>query len=174
MATSHNRKTTERKKSFRRFIYEKALRKIRMLHQAPCASESTRILCAKRKIVRLRMIFHSAKNDFACCCKRFYAVYHLPHPYNEIERKKGSHPSFYLRIKRLRWTLHSNSLHKRFTEKFRSALWYNALRWTFSRHSQKRKIKCPLWFPYEKTLRHFIHLFSERFTRGPLHDGHAP
>ena len=27
---------------------------------------------------------------------------------------------------------------------------------------------------YEKTLRHFIHLFSERFTRGPLHDGHAP
>ena len=104
MATSHNRKTTERKKSFRRFIYEKALRKIRMLHQAPCASESTRILCAKRKIVRLRMIFHSAKNDFACCCKRFYAVYHLPHPYNEIERKKGSHPSYYLWFNPLRWT----------------------------------------------------------------------
>ena len=74
------------------------------LPDVPYASENARILCAKRKIVRLRMIFHSAENDFACCCKRFYAVCQLHHPYNEIERKKGSHPSYKLWFNPLRWT----------------------------------------------------------------------
>ena len=134
------------------------------LPDVPYASENARILCAKRKIVRLRMIFHSAENDFACCCKRFYAVCQLHHPYNEIERKKGSHPSFYLRIKWLRWTLHSNSLHRRFTEKFRSALWYNALRWTFSRHSQKRKINAL----YGSRMKKLWAISSISFRKGSL------
>ncbi|EHH01296.1 hypothetical protein HMPREF9441_00961 [Paraprevotella clara YIT 11840] len=67
-----------------------------------CIPEKPRIFCAKRKIVRLRMIFHSAENDFACCCKRFNAVCQLHHPYNEFERKKGSHPSYKLWFNPLR------------------------------------------------------------------------
>ncbi len=47
-------------------------------------TRKARNFCVKRKIVRLR-IFHSAENDFACCCKRFYAVCHLRHPYNTIQ-----------------------------------------------------------------------------------------
>ena len=76
--------------------------KIRLLLLSRISLPKSGFLSAERKIVRLRMIFHSAENDFACCCKRFYAVCQLHHPYNEIERKKGSHPSYKLWFNPLR------------------------------------------------------------------------
>ena len=116
-------------------------------------------VCGKRSINLLRTFYGCPAGDVP-----FPPPSLCFHPYNEIERKKGSHPSYYLRIKWLRWTLHSNSLHKGFTEKFRSTLWYNTLRWTFSRHSQKRKINAL----YGSRMKKLCAISSISFRKGSL------
>lgn len=98
----------------------------------------------------------------------------LPHPLHYVFIKKGF-ASFILSKNQ---TIKVNPSLKQPSQRVHRKIPFRTVVQRFTVNLQpsftKKKNQCSLWFPYEKTLSHFIHLFSERFTRGPLHNGHAP